>query len=91
MTMQQRNSQQPGRRQNMLARITKLIGYTKAPRATYIMRHPIKGVQAWRAARRPVNRAAITGAGAAVLALPMGLWFLRRRGQQQHTSAQHQI
>jgi hypothetical protein len=67
----------------MLARIGKLVGYTKAPRATYMLRHPVKGVRMWRASRRPVNRVAATGAGAAVLALPLGAWLLRRRSRDQ--------
>jgi predicted amidohydrolase YtcJ len=29
----------------MIARIGKLVGYTKAPRATYMLRHPIKGLR----------------------------------------------
>jgi hypothetical protein len=62
----------------MIARIGKLVGYTKAPRATYVVRHPIKGVRRMRAARRSVNRLAVAGAGAAVLAVPIGAFLLRR-------------
>jgi hypothetical protein len=70
----------------MIGRIAKLVGYTKAPTATYMLRHPVKGVQALRASRRGMSRAAVTGAGAAVLALPLGYWLFSRRSQetQQH-------
>jgi type II secretory pathway component PulM len=63
----------------MLAGITKLVGYTKAPKATYMMLHPIRGVRQWRASRQPRNRATLAGAGAAVLALPVGLWLALRK------------
>jgi hypothetical protein len=62
----------------MLGRITKLVGYTKAPRATYVLRHPIKGAKLWKASRRPLNVRALTGTGAAVLAFPLGFWLARR-------------
>jgi hypothetical protein len=63
----------------MLGGIAKVVGYAKAPKATYMLRHPIKGVRQWRAARQPRNRAALASAGAAVLALPVGLWLALRR------------
>jgi hypothetical protein len=63
----------------MLGRIAKFVGYTKAPKATYMLRHPVKGAIALRASRRGLNRAAV-GAGAAALALPLGWWLLKRRG-----------
>jgi len=70
----------------MLGRIAKIVGYTKAPKATYMLRHPVKGALALRASRQGVNRAALTGAGAAVLALPLGWWLMKRRGSQDATA-----
>jgi hypothetical protein len=65
----------------MLGRIAKLVGYTKAPKATYMVRHPIRGMKLWRASRRTPNVAALTGAGAAAVALPVGFWLFRRRNR----------
>jgi hypothetical protein len=63
----------------MLGGIAKVVGYAKAPTATYMLRHPVKGVRQWRAARQPRNRATLASAGAAVLAVPVGLWLALRR------------
>lgn len=63
----------------MVGRIAKLVGYAKAPRATFMLRHPIRGVKQWRAARRGLNAKALTGAGVMTLAVPVGLWIARRQ------------
>ena len=63
----------------MIGRIARLVGYRKAPTATYVLRHPVRGMKALRAARQGMSRTAVTGAGAAVLAVPLGYWLLTRR------------
>lgn len=64
----------------MLGRIAKLIGYTKAPRATYVLRHPIKGTRMFLAARGV--KGLFTGRTGLVLgaaaAVPVGLWARSR-------------
>jgi hypothetical protein len=69
----------------MIATLGKIVGYTKAPRATYVALHPVRGFRAWRASRRGINPVKAVGVGAAVLALPAGLWALRRGRHNGHT------
>jgi hypothetical protein len=68
----------------MLAQLGKVVGYTKAPKATYVALHPVKGFRTWRNSRRGINRMAAVGLGAAVLALPAGIWALRRNRNSEH-------
>jgi hypothetical protein len=64
----------------MIGRIAKLVGYTKAPKATFVLRHPIKGTKAFLAARGV--KGLVTGRTGLVLgaaaAVPVGLWAVSR-------------
>ncbi len=64
----------------MLAKIATLIGYKKAPKATFVLRHPVKGTKAFLAARGV--KGLFTGrtglALGAVAAIPLGLWARAR-------------
>jgi hypothetical protein len=62
----------------MIGALGRFVGYSKAPRATFVARHPVKGFKAWRSSRRGFRPLAVMGVGAAILALPAGLWALRR-------------
>ncbi|TVP45984.1 MAG: hypothetical protein EA350_07990 [Gemmatimonadales bacterium] len=65
----------------MLSRIAKLVGYAKAPKATFMVRHPIKGTKALVAAKG-AKGLFTTRAGAALagmIAIPVGMMALRRR------------
>jgi hypothetical protein len=66
----------------MLSRIATLVGYAKAPKATFIIRHPIKGTKALLAAKGAkglfTTRAGATLAG--MVAIPVGVMAFRRRG-----------
>jgi len=66
----------------MLSRIAKLVGYAKAPKATFMVRHPVKGTKALLAAKGAkglfTTRAGATLAG--MVAIPLGVVALRRRG-----------
>ena len=64
----------------MFAKIGKIVGYTKAPKATMMLLHPIKGTKALVAARGARGLVS-TWPGAmlgAMLAVPLGLWALIR-------------
>lgn len=64
----------------MLAKLATLIGYKKAPKATFVMRHPVKGTKAFLAARGV--KGLVTGRTGLVLgavaAVPLGLWARAR-------------
>jgi hypothetical protein len=64
----------------MIGRIATLIGYSKAPKATYVMKHPVKGTKAFLAARGA--KGLVTGRTGMVLgavaAIPVGLWAASR-------------
>ena len=66
----------------MLRSIAKFLGYAKAPKATFILRHPISGTKALLAAKGAkglfTTRAGATLAG--MVAIPVGVMALRRRG-----------
>lgn len=57
------------------------VGYVKAPRTTFLLKHPIKGLGAWaayRAARKAApRRRTVATATAAALAVPLAWRFLR--------------
>ncbi len=61
----------------MLNRIATMIGYAKAPRATFMVKHPVKGTKAFTAyyGLRSRQTAALA---AAALAVPVGVWLLAR-------------
>lgn len=66
----------------MPSTIASLVGYAKAPKATYMARHPVKGAKALVAAKG-IRGLVTTRAGAVLsgmVALPLGLVALRRRG-----------
>jgi hypothetical protein len=64
----------------MIGRIATLIGYSKAPKATFVMKHPVKGTKAFLAARGA--KGLVTGRTGMVLgaiaAVPVGLWAASR-------------
>lgn len=66
----------------MLARIGALFGYAKAPKATFMLLHPVKGTKAL-IASRGVRGIATTRAGATLagmVAVPVGVAaYVRRR------------
>jgi len=62
----------------MLRRVMTLIGYSKAPKATFVLKHPVKGTAALLAAKG-TSRGTKVGLGAAAVALPLGVWLLARR------------
>lgn len=65
---------------NMIDRLAKLVAYKKAPKATYVLRHPVKGTKALVAAKGA--KALVTGrtglALGAVAAIPIGFWAASR-------------
>ena len=68
-----------------MASMAKLFGYAKAPKATYMLRHPIKGTKALIAVEG-AKGLVTTRAGAALggmVALPLGMvaWRRRRRNR----------
>ncbi len=65
----------------MLNRIARFVGYAKAPKATYMLRHPVKGTKALLAAKG-AKGLVTTRAGAALagmVAVPVGVAAIRRR------------
>lgn len=65
----------------LLAKLGKVIGYVKAPRARMMARHPVKGTKALLAAKG-AKGLVTTWPGAvlgAMVALPFGAWALVRR------------
>jgi hypothetical protein len=61
----------------MIGTIATLVGYRKAPKATYVLKHPIKGTAAFMAAKK-ISPSTAVGIGAAVVAVPLGLWYALR-------------
>lgn len=63
----------------MLKKIASLVGYTKAPRATYLLKHPVKGPKnllALRGAKslmKTRGAAIAAGVAAGAAALPLAL------------------
>ena len=64
----------------MIGAIIKAAAYSKAPRATFAVLHPRRAVLlkkfGWD--MRHAHAPRVTAVGAAVLALPIGLWLGRR-------------
>nr|NIU79945.1 hypothetical protein [Gammaproteobacteria bacterium]NIY12844.1 hypothetical protein [Gemmatimonadota bacterium] len=60
----------------MIGKLTKLFAYKKAPKTTYVLRHPVKGSKALLAAKG--GKALVTGRTGMVLgalvAIPVGIW-----------------
>ncbi len=64
----------------MLKRIATVFGYAKAPKATFMMKHPVKGTKALLAAKG-AKALVTTRAGAmvsAAVALPIGFFAVRK-------------
>jgi hypothetical protein len=70
----------------MIGRIATLIGYSKAPKATYVLKHPVKGSKAFLAARGV--KGLVTGRTGMVLgaiaAVPVGMWAASRMRANTH-------
>ncbi len=68
----------------MFSGVKKMVRYSRRPRTTFFLRHPVKAIRIARVrydmkeAFRP-KRVAI-GLGAAALAVPLGLWIGRKFG-----------
>lgn len=64
----------------MIGKLTNLFAYKKAPKATYIAKHPVKGTKALFAAKG--SKALFTGRSGLVLgslaAIPVGMWAASR-------------
>lgn len=70
----------------MLKKIATALGYAKAPKATFVMKHPVKGTKALLVAKG-AKGLVTTRAGAmlgAVVAVPLG--FLAARGLRKNGS-----
>lgn len=68
----------------VLGTVASFIAYGKMPRATFMVRHPVKTVKMVRM-RRNLRRALTSrrvalGMGAAAMAIPVGLWIGRKLG-----------
>ncbi|CAN5697348.1 hypothetical protein BH23GEM10_BH23GEM10_09530 [soil metagenome] len=68
----------------MIRTIMKAVAYRKAPRTTFAVLHPRSAVRmkkfGWDMRHAAAPR--VTALGAAVLALPLGLWLGRRGGSE---------
>jgi hypothetical protein len=66
----------------MIGRVATLVGYKKAPKATFVMKHPVKGTKAFLAAKGV--KGLVTGRTGMVLgalaAVPVGLWAASKMG-----------
>lgn len=67
---------------NMIGKIANVFAYKKAPKATYVAKHPVKGTKAWLAAKG--SKSVFTGrtglALGALAAIPVGIWAMTRSG-----------
>lgn len=74
----------------MIGTLLRAIAYSKAPRATFTVMHPGKAVRfrkfQWDMKHAYAPR--VTALGAAALALPVGLWLGRRRGERPNGAAE---
>lgn len=66
----------------MVGKIATLVGYKTAPKATFVLKHPVKGTKAFLAARGA--KGLFTGrtglALGALAAVPVGFWAMSRMG-----------
>ena len=64
----------------MFGKLANLMAYKKAPKATYLLKHPVKGTKALVAAKG--LKGLVTGRTGAMLgtiaAVPVGIWAARR-------------
>jgi hypothetical protein len=70
----------------MIGKLATIVGYKKAPKATFVLRHPVKGTKAFLAARG--FKGLVTGRTGMVLgaaaAVPVGLWAYGRLNGRTH-------
>ena len=73
----------------MIGTALKLIAYSKAPRATFTLRHPVKAVRLKKMTwdMRHAYAPRIAALGAAALAVPIGLWIGGRNGRHARVQA----
>lgn len=66
----------------MIGKIANLVGYTKAPKATYVLKHPVKGTKALLAAKgaKSLVRGRTGLALGALAAIPVGVWAATQLG-----------
>jgi hypothetical protein len=66
----------------MIGKLANLLAYKKAPKATYVLKHPVKGTKLLLAAKG--GKALVTGRTGLVLgtlaAIPVGLWAASQLG-----------
>lgn len=66
----------------MLGKLANVIAYKKAPKATYVLKHPVKGTKALLAAKGA--KSLVTGRTGLVLgavaAVPVGIWAATQLG-----------
>ncbi|HSJ07998.1 MAG TPA: hypothetical protein VK936_14940 [Longimicrobiales bacterium] len=64
----------------MIGSIAKMVAYNKAPKTTFALLHPKKALRLRKFRRDMAHSTAprVAAIGAAVLALPLGLWLGRR-------------
>lgn len=66
----------------MFRKLATLVGYKKAPKATFMLRHPVKGYHALAAAKGlpggSGTRRATLSLGAAAVVVPLGIWLIMR-------------
>lgn len=64
----------------MIGKLANLMAYKKAPKATYVLKHPVKGTKALLAAKG--TRSLVMGrtglALGALAVLPLGVWAAQR-------------
>ncbi len=68
----------------MFGAMATMVGYARKPKATFILKHPVKAVRILKF-RHDVRetlapRRVALGLGAAALAVPLGVWLGRRIG-----------
>lgn len=74
----------------MLDGVKTLVSYTRRPKTTYFLKHPVKAIRIARA-RHDIKEAfqprrVAIGLGAAALAVPLGLWIGRKFGPSRMES-----
>lgn len=65
----------------MLGELATMTGYVKAPRTTYVVKHPLKAMHMARVRRDIGDSFTPTRIGvglAALIAIPLGIWLGRR-------------
>lgn len=64
----------------MISKLMNMFAYKKAPKATYVAKHPVKGTKAWLAAKG--TKSLLTGRTGLMLgtlaAIPVGIWAATR-------------